>query len=97
VKDLSPFYIQKALHQITGPVKNVSRLWEGSLVKTRIDDQSKKLLKQKFLGSYPVFVKHKTLNSTRGVIFCSQVDGCSDKEIQARLADQCVSKVYLCT
>jgi hypothetical protein len=44
--DLSPFYIQKAFHQITGPLKNGSRLWEGSvLVETRTDDQSKKLLK----------------------------------------------------
>jgi len=33
--------------------------------------------------------KHKTLDSARGVIFCSQVDGCI-----AGLTDQYVSKAY---
>jgi hypothetical protein len=90
MKDLSLFYIQKALDQIAAPVKNVFRLQDGSLlVETRSDDQNRKLHKQKLLGSYPVLVeKHKTLNSTRGVIFCSRVDGCS--------ADQYVSKSVPC-
>jgi hypothetical protein len=68
MKDLSPFYIQKVLNQIAGHVKNVSRLQDGSLlVKIKTDDQRKKLLRQKLLGSYPVLVqKHKTLNSTGG-------------------------------
>jgi hypothetical protein len=59
--DLSPIFIQVALDQITGPVKNASRLRDGSLlIETRTDDQSKKLRKQKALGSYPVLVeKHK--------------------------------------
>jgi hypothetical protein len=78
-------------------VKNASRLRDVSLlVETRTDDQSKKFLKQKLLSSYPVLVeKHKTLISTRGVIFCSLIDGCSDEEIQARLADQYVSQAHL--
>jgi hypothetical protein len=92
VKNLSPFYIQKVLDQIAGPVKKTSRLWDWSLlVKTRTDDRSKRLL-----DSYPVLVeKHKTLNSTRGVMFCSKVDGYSDEEIQVRLADEYVSNVYI--
>jgi hypothetical protein len=79
----------------TWPVKNAARLWDGLLlVETRLDDQSKKLLKQKLLVLYPVLVeKHKTLNSTRGVIICSQSDRCSDEEIQAP-SDQFVSKAY---
>jgi hypothetical protein len=96
MKDLSPFYIQNALDQIGGPVRNTSRLRDGSLlVETQTDEQTKKLLKQKLLGSYPVTVeKHQTLNSIRGVIFCPQVDGCTDEEIQVGLADQYVSKAY---
>jgi predicted butyrate kinase (DUF1464 family) len=96
MKDLSQFYIQKALDQMAGPVKNTSRLRDGPiLVETKTDDQSKKLLKQKLLGSYTVLVeKHKILNSTRGVIFCPQVDECSDEQIQIGLADQYASKVY---
>jgi hypothetical protein len=35
MEDLSPFYIQKALDQIVGLVKNANRLWDGSLVKTK--------------------------------------------------------------
>jgi hypothetical protein len=34
------------------PVKNASRLQDGSLVRTKTNDQSKKLL-----GSYPVMVE----------------------------------------
>jgi hypothetical protein len=85
MNNLNPFYIEKALDQIAGPVKNVSRFWDGSvLVETRSDDQSRKLLKQKLLGLYPVLVeKHNMLNSTRDVL--SQVDGCSDEDIQAGL------------
>jgi hypothetical protein len=51
VKNLSPFYIQKALDQIGGAVRNASRLRDGSLlVETQTEEQTKKLLKQKLLG-----------------------------------------------
>jgi hypothetical protein len=75
MKDLSSFYIQKAFDQIGGPVRNASRLRDGSLlVETRTNEQTKKLLKQKLLGSYPVTVeKHQSLNSVRGVIFCPRL------------------------
>jgi hypothetical protein len=43
----------------------------------------------------PVAVeKHQTLNSTKGVIFCPQVYGCTDEEILVGLADQYASKAY---
>jgi hypothetical protein len=80
------------LDQIAGPLKNTSRLQDRSLiVKTRTDDQSKRLL-----GLYLVLVKkHKTLNSTSSVKLCSQVGDCSDEEIQVGLADQCISNVHI--
>jgi hypothetical protein len=56
VKALSLFYFQKALNQITGQVKNAFRLWGGSLVKMRTEDLGSKLLKQKLLCSYLVFL-----------------------------------------
>jgi hypothetical protein len=41
-----------------------------------------------------VFVgKYKTVNPTRDVI-CSHMDGSSDKDMQVRLTDKCVSKAY---
>jgi hypothetical protein len=87
MEDLSSFYIQKVLDQIIGRVKNTSILRHGSLfVKTRTDNQSRKHFKHKLPSSYPVLVeKHKTLISTRGVIFCSQVDRRSEKEIQTSM------------
>lgn len=39
--------------------------------------------------------KHKTLSSTGGVIFCTQVDESTNEEIQAGLTDRFVSKAYL--
>jgi hypothetical protein len=56
------------------------------LVAFRTDETRKKLLKQELLGSYAVLgEKHKTPNTTRGVILCSQLDGCNDWEIQAEI------------
>jgi hypothetical protein len=44
-------YIKKVLDQIKGSVNTPCRLWEGSLcVKIKIDEQSKKLVKEKQLG-----------------------------------------------
>jgi hypothetical protein len=46
MKDLRPLYTQKALDQIAGPLKNASRQQNGSLlIGTKLDDQSKELLK----------------------------------------------------
>jgi hypothetical protein len=57
IKDFSSFYIHKALSKIVGSVKYASRLQGWSLyVETRNDDQSRKLLRQKLLSSYPVLV-----------------------------------------
>jgi hypothetical protein len=76
MRDLNPFYIKKALNQIGWwPLKNDSRLRDKSLVvESWTDYQTKKVLKRKIMGSYPVVVeKYPTLNWTWGVIFRSQV------------------------
>lgn len=77
-------------------MNKASKLWDGSLlVEMRSDDQCTKLFKQKLLCSYLAFVeKHKILNSTTDVIFCSQLDGCICEVVQAGLADEYVSKEY---
>jgi hypothetical protein len=38
--------------------------------------------------------KHKTLSTIRGKIFCFNIDGWSGEEIQARFAEQHMSKAY---
>jgi hypothetical protein len=95
MKDLSPFYIQAALDLMAKPVKNASRLRDGTvLVQTKTDKQNEQLLIQKLLGSYPVLAEKQNLLLNQGCIFCSQVDECDEEEIQAVLANQYVWKVY---
>jgi hypothetical protein len=58
MKNISPFYIQKALDNIAGKVRNASCLRNGSLlVKTLNKRQSKLLLRATFLGSHPITVE----------------------------------------
>lgn len=96
MKNLSPFYIKRALDAMIGKVRNATRLRNGSLlVETLSPKQSETLLKAKLLGSYPIKVeRHSSLNTTRGVITTSSLEGLSDEEIQLELAEQSVSKAY---
>jgi hypothetical protein len=91
------FIFKRHSSQITGHVKNATRLQGGwqLLVETMINNHIKKFLKKTLLDSYRVLVeKHKTLNPTSSVVFCPQINGCSDEEIQARFADQYIFKAY---
>jgi hypothetical protein len=55
MKNIDPFHIRKALDTVTGKVKNVTWLRNGTLlVETQNDKQADFLLKANFLGSYPV-------------------------------------------
>lgn len=55
MKNIDPFHIQKALDAVTGKIKNVTWLRNGTLrVETQNDKQADLLLKANFLGSYPV-------------------------------------------
>jgi hypothetical protein len=57
LKDLNPFYIQ-ILDRIAGPVKNASRLLsEPYLVETKLNDDIKKVLKQKLQGLRPMLIE----------------------------------------
>ncbi|KAJ4425685.1 hypothetical protein ANN_27881 [Periplaneta americana] len=96
MKDISPFYVRRALDGLVGKVRNATRLRNGSLlVETASAKQSETLLKAKLLGSYPIKVeRHSSLNTTRGVVHTDSLDGLSDEEIQLELAEQSVSKAY---
>ncbi|KAJ4428446.1 hypothetical protein ANN_24483 [Periplaneta americana] len=96
MKNISPFYIRRALDGLVGKVKNATRLRNGSLlVETLSAKQSETLLKAKLLGSYLIKAeRHSSLNTTRGVVHTDALDGMSDEEIQLELADQSVSKAY---
>jgi hypothetical protein len=96
MRNINPFYIQKALDSIAGKVKNASRLKNGTLlVEIFNENQADLLLKANLLGSHPIRVeRHTSLNSSRRVAKTDSLDGMSDEEIQSTLADQCVSKAY---
>jgi hypothetical protein len=99
VKNISPFYIQRAVDSTAGKVSNASRLKNGTLlVQARNERQAEVLLKATLLGSYPMHVgRHTSLNSSRRVIHTHSLDGMSDEEIQSALADQFVSRAYRLT
>jgi hypothetical protein len=96
MRQINPFYVQKALDSIAGKVKNASRLKNGTLlIEVHKDKQAELLLKATFLGSQPIYAeRHSSLNSSRGVVNTDALDGMSDDEIQSALAEQFVSRVY---
>jgi hypothetical protein len=96
MKNISPFYIQRALDDLAGKVRNASRLRNGTLlVETLNERQSEFLLKATLLGSHPITVeRHASLNTCPEVIKTDSLDDMSNEEIQTDLADQSVSKAF---
>jgi hypothetical protein len=96
MRNINPFYIQKALDCIAGKVKNAYHMKNGTLfVEVQNDKQAEVLLKANLLGSYPVQVeRHTSLNSSRGVVNTDSLDDMSDEAIPSALADQFGSKAY---
>ncbi|KAJ4425469.1 hypothetical protein ANN_28085 [Periplaneta americana] len=96
MKNISPFYVRRALDGLVGKVRNATRLRNGSLpVETASAKQSETVLKAKVLESYPIRVeRHSSLNTTRGVVHTDSLDGLSDEEVQLDLAEQFVSNAY---
>ena len=93
---LSPFAINKGIEGLAGPVRNVSRLRSGDiLVEVDRAVQSKNLLKVKLFVNIPVKVfPHRSLNSSKGVIRCSELRDCETEEILDELSDQGVTEVF---
>ncbi|KAJ4425378.1 hypothetical protein ANN_27993 [Periplaneta americana] len=89
MKNISAFYVRRALDGFVGKVKNATRLRKGSLlIGTISPKQSERLLKAKLLGSNPIKVEwHSSLNTTRGVVHTDSLGGMSDEEIQLDLAE----------
>jgi hypothetical protein len=96
MRNINPFYIQKAVDSTVGKVKHASRLKNGTLlVEVNYEKQADVLLKASLLGSYPIQVKRLvSLKFFRGVVTTDSVDGMTDEEIQPALVNQSVSKVH---
>lgn len=86
---ISPFFIRKAVDSITSNV-TITRTKDGGLLLKTVDrQQAVKLLKQTVLGETinVEIVEHPTLNTTRGTIFCPDLNMHTDEEIAKELKD----------
>ncbi|XP_055589337.1 uncharacterized protein LOC129741623 [Uranotaenia lowii] len=95
MKDVSPFFIKKAIDNITSNV-TISRMRDGDLLlKTQNKQQADKLVKQTMLaGSIPIIIKeHATLNQTKGTINCFDLKALKDEVIIEELKDSGVIAV----
>ncbi|XP_055590579.1 uncharacterized protein LOC129742678 [Uranotaenia lowii] len=90
MEKVSPFFIKKAIDSITSQV-TISRMKDGKLLLKTVDKfQADKLLKQKILGgSFNVSIEeHPTLNTTKGIVYCRDLNFLSDVEILAELKSE---------
>ena len=77
---VNPFIIQKGVDAIAGPLKTCTRQRNGTLL-LEIENafQAQKLIRAKLVHTFPVEVEpHRTLNSSRGVVFTRSLDGLSN-------------------
>ncbi|XP_041367054.1 uncharacterized protein LOC121381769 [Gigantopelta aegis] len=95
LKKLSPFAIQKGLVGLAGEPTNVTKMKNGSLlVECSTEKHSKCLLKSTILANIRIIVlPHTSLNSSKGVIRCRDLEGVSDEEICDNLTSQDVTVV----
>ncbi|GFV83660.1 uncharacterized protein TNCV_3612341 [Trichonephila clavipes] len=90
----SPFLISKAVQGSAGSVKSIKKLPSGDLlIETATQAQSINLLQCTNLSNIPITATpHKTLNSSKGVIYCPDLIPLPDSEIE-ELASQGVEAV----
>ena len=92
--DLSPFVIEKCIQSIVGHPKTIKKLKSGDLLLEVDRKQVENLLKTTEIFDLKVKISlHNSLNSSKGVIRCSELRPCSDKEIIENLKEQGVTGV----
>ena len=92
---LNPFIVEKQLHAIIGHAKSVRKLRNDCLlVEVSRKGQAESLLKVKEFFNIPAKCSpHSTLNTSKGVVRCPDLDGTSEEEIARELKPQNVSHV----
>ncbi|XP_037808781.1 uncharacterized protein LOC119601716 [Lucilia sericata] len=94
--NVSPFLIKKVIDCVCGEVETCKKLQAGTiLIKTKNSVQANKLIK---LISLSPTIKieiseHKTLNTTKGVIYCNDLRNIEENEILQELKNQNVIEV----
>ena len=95
--DLSPFAIKEGLKSAIGKKRcNITRLRSGLLlIEVDQKQQYTQLMRLKRIQDIPVIVEeHRTLNISKGVLYCDALRNMSDEQIKMRLTDQDVIEVY---
>ncbi|GFW57109.1 uncharacterized protein TNCV_1116371 [Trichonephila clavipes] len=95
LSNVSPFLVSKAVQGSAGSVKSIKKLPSGDLlIETATQAQSINLLQCTNLSNIPITATpHKTLNSSKGVIYCPDLIPLPDSEIEEELASQGVEAV----
>ena len=96
ITSLSPFVIQKVLQGIAGEPKSIKKLTRSNqlLIEVSRKAHAENLLRtQKFHDLKVRVFPHSSLNSSRGVIRCPDLRGCSEQEILEEMKTQGVTAV----
>lgn len=94
--NISPFIIKKTIdHACDGEVESCKKTRDGSLlIKTKNTLQATKLLKLKLMTTMEITAsEHKSLNCTKGVIYCNELRNISEDEILEELKTQKVTEI----
>lgn len=99
ITKLSPFVILKALQGISGEPKSVKKLRSGEiLVEVEKQSHSRNLLNAKTFAGITISASpHKSLNFSKGVVRCRDIEMCSVDELKIELKDQGVVDVRQAT
>ncbi|XP_071052624.1 uncharacterized protein [Onthophagus taurus] len=91
---MSPFALQKCLFGKFGGFKSIKKIAEGILMKAASIAQAKRVLSSERLGDIEVeVIPHKTLNVTKGIVYCPDLLNCTEEEIQQEMKGQGVIEV----
>ena len=96
ITSLSPFVIQKVIQSIAGEPKSIKKLTRSNqlLVEVTRKAHAENLLRTQTFHNLKVRVHpHSSLNSSRGVIRCPDLRGCSEQEILDEMKSQGVTAV----
>lgn len=91
----SPFLLHKLLLNSVGELEEVRKVKNGSImILTKNKEQSEKIANMTHIGEFEIIVEpHRTLNSVKGVITCSDLLNCDTEEILDNMKDQGVIAV----
>ncbi|XP_053960363.1 uncharacterized protein LOC128864629 [Anastrepha ludens] len=96
LKNVSPFLIQKAINSTCGEVEYCKKIISGQiLIKTKNGSQANKLTTLTALSNTIIveITPHKTLNYSKGVIYCNELRSIPESEILDELKPQNVCEV----